>query len=72
MHRSLPFITLLLVAALIAACGGQQAGPQPTTAPAATTAPAQPTEADCPKPEVLCVGLVTDVGEIDDKSYLDC
>ena len=26
------------------------------------------TEADCPKPEVLCVGLVTDVGEVDDKS----
>ena len=69
MRKSLSFITLLLVAALIAACGGQQAGPQPTTAPAATTAPAQPTEADCPKPEVLCVGLVTDVGEIDDKSF---
>lgn len=28
-----------------------------------------PTEADCAKPEVLCVGLVTDVGEIDDKSF---
>jgi len=69
MRKSLSFITLLLVATLIAACGGQQAGPQPTTAPAATTAPAQPTEADCPKPEVLCVGLVTDVGEIDDKSF---
>ncbi|OGO73351.1 MAG: BMP family ABC transporter substrate-binding protein [Chloroflexi bacterium RBG_19FT_COMBO_56_12] len=26
-------------------------------------------EADCAKPEVLCVGLVTDVGEIDDKSF---
>lgn len=30
---------------------------------------AAPTEADCAKPEVLCVGLVTDVGEIDDKSF---
>jgi basic membrane protein A len=30
---------------------------------------AQATEADCAKPEVLCVGLVTDVGEIDDKSF---
>jgi len=27
------------------------------------------TEADCAKPEVYCVGLVTDVGEIDDKSF---
>ncbi len=30
---------------------------------------AAPSEADCAKPEVLCVGLVTDVGEIDDKSF---
>ena len=27
------------------------------------------TEADCAKPEVFCIGLVTDVGEIDDKSF---
>ena len=27
------------------------------------------TEADCASEEVLCVGLVTDVGEIDDKSF---
>ena len=27
------------------------------------------TEADCAKDNVLCVGLVTDVGEIDDKSF---
>lgn len=72
MKRSVSLIVLLLVAALIAACGGQQAGgATPTAAPAtgATPAPARPTEADCPKPEVLCVGLVTDVGEIDDKSF---
>ena len=30
---------------------------------------AAPTEADCAKEDVLCVGLVTDVGEIDDKSF---
>lgn len=30
---------------------------------------AAPTEADCGKADVLCVGLVTDVGEIDDKSF---
>ncbi|MBN1665533.1 MAG: BMP family ABC transporter substrate-binding protein [Anaerolineales bacterium] len=27
------------------------------------------TEADCGEPDVFCVGLVTDVGEIDDKSF---
>lgn len=31
--------------------------------------PAAPTEADCGKEEVFCVGLVTDVGEVDDKSF---
>jgi basic membrane protein A len=35
----------------------------------AACAPAAPTEADCGKPDVLCVGLVTDVGEVDDKSF---
>jgi basic membrane protein A and related proteins len=30
---------------------------------------AAPTEADCAKAEVVCVGLVTDVGEVDDKSF---
>ncbi len=29
----------------------------------------KPTEADCAKEEVFCVGLVTDVGEVDDKSF---
>ncbi len=35
-------------------------------------APKQPAKLsveDCPKPEVFCVGLVTDVGKIDDKSF---
>jgi basic membrane protein A len=27
------------------------------------------TEADCAKSEVVCIGLVTDVGEVDDKSF---
>jgi basic membrane protein A len=30
---------------------------------------ATPTEADCPKAEVLCVGLVTGLGGVDDKSF---
>jgi basic membrane protein A len=31
--------------------------------------PKEATEADCGKDDVLCVGLVTDVGEVDDKSF---
>lgn len=34
--------------------------------PAPTPAPEKP---DCTSPEVLCVGLVTDVGKVDDKSF---
>src|SRR5512138_743747 len=50
-------LAVVMIASLVlSACGG-----------AATQAPA--TEADCPKAEVLCVGLVTDVGEVDDKSF---
>jgi basic membrane protein A and related proteins len=30
---------------------------------------AAPTEADCAKEDVVCIGLVTDVGEVDDKSF---
>ena len=50
-------LALVLIASMVlSACGG-----------AATQAAA--TEADCPKAEVLCIGLVTDVGEVDDKSF---
>ncbi len=35
----------------------------------AACAPAAPAKLDCSKPETFCVGLVTDVGKIDDKSF---
>ena len=35
----------------------------------AACAQGSPAEADCASEELLCVGLVTDVGEIDDKSF---
>jgi basic membrane protein A len=84
---------LLLLAMLVAACGGTGAEPTAeetaneaaevveeaaTEVPAeeiATEAPAEeaeaPTvgEADCAAEDVLCVGLVTDVGRVDDKSF---
>jgi basic membrane protein A len=48
-------IALAIVASMIlTACGGGAA---------------EATLADCPKPEVFCVGLVTDVGKVDDKSF---
>lgn len=65
-------LALLLLATLVlAAC--QPAAPA-TEEPAATEAMEEPTEevveeADCSSEEVFCVGLVTDVGEVDDKSF---
>lgn len=50
-------LSLVIISAMVlSACASEEA----------TTAV---TEADCPKEEVLCVGLVTDVGEVDDKSF---
>jgi basic membrane protein A len=44
---------LVMLSMLLSACAG--AG--------------QPSKPDCSKPDVFCVGLVTDVGKIDDKSF---
>jgi len=61
--KLLTFVAVIMIAAmLLTAC--QQV--QPT---AVVTDEPKPTEADCAKAEVLCVGVVTDVGEIDDKSF---
>ncbi len=53
---SILLLVVMLGALVLGACK-----PKETTTAA--------TEADCAKEEVLCVGLVTDVGEIDDKSF---
>lgn len=58
-------LLLLFVVGMLVACGAEEA-----PAPEATTAPAE--EADtgnCASEEVFCIGLVTDVGQIDDKSF---
>jgi len=67
---------LLLLSLLAVACGGTTAPPvaEPTAAVeevAATEAPVEeaPATGDCSDEAVLCIGLVTDVGRIDDKSF---
>jgi basic membrane protein A len=61
LKKSSLLLAIVIVASLVlAACQPAAAPPPEETAP---------TEADCPKEEVLCVGLVTDVGEVDDKSF---
>jgi len=75
-------IALLVIASVVLAACTPPATEAPTQAPAPTKAPTEaptaapteppvvePTAADCPKAEVFCVGLVTDVGKINDKSF---
>lgn len=56
------FTTLFIVLAMmLAACGGSTAEPAADGAESA--------DIDCSSADVFCVGLVTDVGEVDDKSF---
>ncbi len=57
--------TLLLLAAL-SACGGAGEGQEASGGEGGAE---QATTGDCASEEVFCVGLVTDVGEVDDKSF---
>ena len=69
------FIVIFVLGLVLVACGGNE-----TAEPAADEPVAEETmeeevaaepaaEGDCTSPDVFCVGLVTDVGEIDDKSF---
>ena len=85
MKRLVLLITALLLLAMLAvACGGTTETPVEEAAPteAAVEEEMAPTEeaeapaeeeasgdADCSADDVLCIGLVTDVGRIDDKSF---
>jgi basic membrane protein A len=66
---SLLVAILAVLVLLLAACGGQTSEPAAET-DSAGEAPAESADSgDCSSDEVLCIGLVTDVGEIDDKSF---
>ena len=57
------FVLLLLVLSMaLVACGGDDAVEEETAVEEAA-------DGDCASEDVFCVGLVTDVGEIDDKSF---
>ena len=58
------FAVLAIAALALSACGGAPAPEAP-----AEEAPAAASDDNCADEAVLCVGLVTDVGEIDDKSF---
>jgi len=67
-------LAVIMIATLVlSACAPAATPAVEPTAPAA--APVEPTtastggEADCASADVFCVGLVTDVGKIDDKSF---
>jgi basic membrane protein A len=70
MRKLYVILSVLVVAAtLLAACQPSSTPAAPTTTAPTAAATNAATEADCAKPEVWCVGFVTDVGEIDDKSF---
>ncbi len=70
MSKKLFLILSILVigSMLFTACA--QPTEEPTEMPTEETEEAvEVTEENCPEEEVFCVGLVTDVGEVDDKSF---
>ena len=84
MRKWVFMLTMLVLAFGLAACQKatpteppkEEGQPAATTEAVATPEPVKTEEAagkeempDCASPDVLCVGLVTDVGEIDDKSF---
>jgi basic membrane protein A and related proteins len=59
--RKIQWLSALLLMLALAACGG-------SSEPAATATDTAPAT-DCSSPDLLCIGVVTDVGQIDDKSF---
>ena len=66
----LVFAVLAIAALALSACGSapEPAAPEASAEEAAPAAP-EANDDDCASEKSLCIGLVTDVGEIDDKSF---
>ncbi len=61
--KAMRYLALTPIAALaLAGCGG-------STGNSNTSGSSSAASGDCSKPDVFCVGLVTDTGKIDDKSF---
>lgn len=71
--RSYLVVLLLLILGMaLVACGGGEAEPAAEGTEGSgeeAAAPVEAVEDDCASEALLCVGLVTDVGEVDDKSF---
>jgi basic membrane protein A and related proteins len=77
-RRSLIIVLLLALGFVLVACGGGTTEPAASNTPTTNTAnenmadetpEAVEVSGDCASADVFCVGLVTDVGEVDDKSF---
>ena len=68
MKKSSILFGLLAVAVMVLSACGPAATVAPATVAPATAVPAI-TGSDCSKANVFCVGVVTDVGKVDDKSF---
>jgi basic membrane protein A len=63
MHRKLMWAGLAASALVLAACGGSSDGGETTGGGGGGG------EGDCPGADSFCIGLVTDTGKVDDKSF---
>lgn len=63
MHRKLVWAGLAASALVLAACGGSSDGGETTGGGGGGG------EGDCPGADSFCIGLVTDTGKVDDKSF---
>ena len=58
-----------VLALALAGCGGSTGSSGSTSTDTGTAAGAPTDDSNCASPDVFCVGLVTDTGKVDDKSF---
>ena len=72
MHRKIVLAAVAASALLLAACGGgssDSASSGSSESGGSSQAAGGGGEGDCPGPDAFCIGLVTDTGKVDDKSF---